>query len=115
MIKRTIVRAGLQLFGLCVLGLFLTTTRVQALTNCESQAAECASHCGSTVGETYVGNQWNPYHEWGWSWDEELDDWVEGWIGDYEPFFSYGFSSGVDSWSCAWDTNGGKGYCQCSS
>jgi hypothetical protein len=110
MIKRTLVRSGLQLLGLCVLALFLSTARVDAaMASCEEQAAACAGICGTTVDWGEVGQYWD---EGRLVW---VFNWEQGWhyedIPGYSPIYGATFGNGVEYWEC---TPGSiHGICQC--
>ena len=101
--------------GLCVLALFLTTTKAQAMDEpCDSQRAACASHCGTDVTYGFLYHFWDPFHSWGWIWDEGTQDWYEGWIADWTDVNGYIIGPGVDYWECVpGEGTGGHGICQC--
>lgn len=111
MIKRTLLRSGLQLLGLCVLALFLSTTRVDAAANsCQEQSAACATHCGTYSDWVVVGQTWDPdrmVHVW-----DPVEGWV--WVNDpgYVDVFGATFGYAVEYRECIPD-DGGNGLCMC--
>jgi hypothetical protein len=115
MITRILWRSGLQLLGLCVLALFLTTAKVQAAQQeCIDQAATCASHCGTTMTWGIAYSFWDPYHHWGWFWDEIDYQWYEGWLGGYTDVYNYDIGSGVEYFECDPGVFSGRGaVCMC--
>jgi len=102
MLKKTLLRSGFQLLGLFVLAFFLSTAKVDAAMNtCEEQAAECASHCGTTYNaETF----------WIWSTCAYLVN--NQCVADWVPIIVGTFGSGVEYWECI-PNDGGNGICQC--
>ena len=111
MIKRTLLRSGIQLLGLCVLALVLSATRVQAMSNsCEEQSAECASHCGSSWSWDVTGQMWDQQRMIQ-VWDPQLG-WV--WINEpgYVPVYGATFGPDVDYWECI-PEDSGNGICMC--
>ena len=103
MIRGTLVRSGLQLLGLCVLALFLSTTAVHAEEHtCEEQLAECGSHCGTTVNYEVTGGWWdNCQHYSG-----------TGCVAGWSPIYNATWGNGIENWECL-PHDGGNGICQC--
>jgi len=101
MISKTLVRSALQLAGLGLVALFISTAPVQAFDfTCTDKAEECAQRCGTTVTwevSYYYCGVWKPYpHQW------ECETYY---VGGYNYAFGPGLEtfdcdSGLQSWTC---------------
>jgi len=97
----------LQVLGLAVIALFLTTASPEAASfdECDDQFAACQDKCG-TWEWTWVRSDWVP----DWCYNANTQQWyVCG--GHQEPVYEYQYGDHIDYFEC--QPGGGKGICQC--
>jgi hypothetical protein len=85
MFKHSMVRSLLQLTGLCVVALFLSTASPKAATTqgfCASAAATAAAHCGDTITPVWVYRYYC------------------GPCNNYVDYYTYSWGPGVANFEC---------------
>jgi hypothetical protein len=107
MLKKPFLRSLLQIAGLTVVALYLSTASPKAapaFDECDDQFAQCQEHCG-TSDYTWVYDDWFP--DWCWngsSW------YVCG--GHWEGVYWFIWTDHIDYFECR--PGSGHGICMCS-
>lgn len=106
MIDKTVLRSALQLAGLCLAVVVLSTTPVQGFDeeceegcqitfSCTDEAASCDLQCGETVTWQF---QYYQVHNW-YHYIPELPT-LSHWHEDNHAVYNYQYGSGIENFEC---------------